>query len=395
MAERLEILDNIFYVGVKDWNVRDFHGYTTTRGSSYNAYLILDKKNVLIDTAKAAFSERLLENIASVIDPSKIDYVISNHTEPDHSGSMPAVMEAMPDATVIATAKGKEGLLKYYGGDWKWQIVKTGDSLEIGNRKLEFISTPMLHWPDSMFTYSRADKLLFSMDGFGQHYANSFLFDDEAPFEVLMQEAKKYYANILMHLGGIAKKTLAAAEGLPIEMIAPSHGLLWRKHIPDIINAYLTWVDCKPASKVLVIYDSMWGSTETMARAILEGASRHGVDARLLKLSANDLTDVTTEVLDAGAIAIGSPTLNNGLMPSVSAFLTYMQGLKPAGKTGAAFGSHGWGGGGAVAVDAALDKIGIARMRPPITCVYKPDAAVIDDCRKLGSELAEKVAVIK
>lgn len=393
MSEPIQIAEGIYYVGYKDWNVRDFHGYTTVRGSTYNSYLIIDEKITLIDTVKWLYADRLLENISRIVDPAKIDFLVSNHTEPDHSSATPAVMRAAPNATIVATAKGEAGLKKYFGGeDWKFRAVNTGDSLDTGRRKLEFIATPMVHWPDSMMTFLRDQKLLFSMDAFGQHYSASEMYDDEVPFDALMGEAKKYYANIIMHLGPLVRKTLDAAKTLPIETIAPSHGLIWRSRIPDIVKAYYDWSECKPVSKILVVYDSMWMSTEIMAKAILEGAARQGVDVRLLKLSANDLTDVTTETLDAGAIVVGSPTLNGCMMPTVASFLTYMEGLKPKGKLGAAFGSHGWAGGGAKAVDAALDRIGIRRVREPITCVYRPDAETLGACRKLGAGLAEKVA---
>ena len=395
MAKAAEIMENVYHVGVKDWNVRDFHGYTTSRGSTYNAYLIIDEKKVLIDTVKNRFSKRLLENIAEVIDPAEIDYVVSNHTEPDHSGSMPAVMQAMPNATVVATKQGESGLTRYYGGGWNFMVVKTGDSLEIGKRRLDFIATPMLHWPDSMATYLPADKLLFSMDGFGQHYAASEYFDDQVPFDVLMHEAKKYYANIIMHLGKVVAKTLDALAGTPIGMIAPSHGVIWRRHIPEIVAAYRDWSECRPAPKVLIVYDTMWMSTELLAKAIYEGAARPGVDVRLLKLSVNDLTDITAEALDAGALAVGSPTLNSGMMPSVSAFLTYIKGLKPANKIGAAFGSHGWAGGGAAAVDEELAAAGVERIRNPLTCVYRPDEFEIEECLKLGRKLAARVEAHK
>jgi len=396
MGNPVEIKKNIYSVGVKDWNVRDFHGYTTSRGSTYNAYLIVDEKITLVDTVKNRFSSRLLENISKIVDPAKIDYLISNHTEPDHSSSTPHVMAAAPGATIIATAAGKSGLERYYGGsDWKINVVKTGDALNIGSRTLSFVATPMAHWPDSMVTYSPSDKLLFSMDIFGQHFASSGCFDDEVPYDELMREAKKYYANIIMHLGKIVKKTLPAVEQLDIDMVAPAHGLILRKHIPDFVASYKDWADCKPTPKVLVIYDTMWMSTEQMAKAILEGATRPGVDARLIKLSVNDLTEIMTEVLDAGALAVGSPTLNNNILPTCAAFCAYLRGLKPTNKIGAAFGSHGWAGGGAKQVDEELEKTGIARVREPLTCVYKPDAATLEECRKLGAELADKVEQYK
>jgi anaerobic nitric oxide reductase flavorubredoxin len=390
MSKPIEIAEGIFYVGYKDWNVRDFHGYTTSRGSTYNSYLIMDENIVLIDTVKWLYADALLDNISGIVDPAKIDFLVSNHTEPDHSSSIPAVLAAAPNATVIASAKGESGLKKYFGGEgWKFRVVNTGDSLEIGKRKLEFITTPMVHWPDSMMTFLREQKLLFSMDAFGQHLAASETFDDEVPFNILMQEAKKYYANIIMHLGPMVKKTLDAAKTLPIETICPSHGIIWRKHIPEIVSAYYDWAECKPSAKLLIIYDTMWNSTEIMAKAILEGAESRGFDVRLLKLSVNDLTDVTTEALDAAAIVVGTPTLNNCMLPTVASFLTYMEGLKPKGKIGAAFGSHGWAGGGAKAADASLQKIGIKKVSDPITCIFRPDAATLDACRNLGAAIAD------
>lgn len=390
MSKPVEISRGLYWVGVKDWNVRNFHGYTTVRGSSYNAYLITGEKNILIDTVKAPFAGKLLENISSIIDPSKLDVVISNHSEPDHSGSMPAVMAAAPGAVVIATAKGKETLENYYGGGWNLKVVKTGYSFESGEIKLDFVATPMAHWPDSMVTYWKDREILFSMDAFGQHYAAPQLFDGEVPRDVLMHEAKKYYANILMPLGKIVKKTIEALGGLKISMLAPSHGVVWKENPGGIIQSYLDWADLKPARKVLVVYDSMWGSTDAMANAIVKGAAAKGVDAFLLKLTANDMTDITTEVLDAAAVAIGSPTLNGGMLPTVSAFLTYIGGLKASGKAGAAFGSHGWGGGGAKAVEEMMDEIGFEKVSGAVTCRYKPEAETLKMCEELGAKLAEK-----
>ncbi|HOO57443.1 MAG TPA: FprA family A-type flavoprotein [bacterium] len=395
MPKAIEVKDGIYYVGHKDWIVRNFHGYTTSRGSSYNAYLIRDEKNVLVDTVKAPYAEELIENVSRIIDPSKIDFVLSNHTEPDHSGSMPAVMEAMPNATVIATAAGEKGLKKYYGGDdWKFQVVKNGDSMSIGKRSLVFVPTPMVHWPDSLATYVPEEKLIFTMDAFGQHFATSSYYDDEVDYSELMLEAKKYYANIVMHLGNVIKKVLPAVEALDIDMMAPSHGLIWRKHIPDIIARYKAWTECKPSAKVLVIYDSMWHSTEMMAHAIYDGANKTGINVRLIDLKSNDLTDIVTDVLDAGAVIVGSPTLNNGMMPTVSAFLTYMKGLKPTNKIGFAFGSHGWAGGGAKAVNEELVKTGIEIVRDPLTCVFRPEQQVLDECIQLGSGIADRVAAL-
>ncbi|MBN1436742.1 MAG: FprA family A-type flavoprotein [Sedimentisphaerales bacterium] len=385
----IEVKKGIYWVGSVDWNVRDFHGYTTSRGSSYNAYLIVDEKIALIDSVKHGFRQDMLAKIAEHVDPSKIDYVISNHTEPDHSGELLAVMQQAPQSQLIASAKGEKGLRQYYPGDYPCRVVKTGDTLNLGRYELSFINTPMLHWPDSMFTYLASEKLLFSMDAFGQHLASNQRFDVDVDFDILMHEAKTYYANIIMHLGSIVAKTLKAASELAIETVCPSHGVIWTKHLPDIISRYQDWCAFKPAGKVLVIYDSMWHSTEMMAEQIVAGATEEGVQAQLIRLPNHDLTNVVTEILDADAVVVGSPTLNNGMMPTVAAFLTYIKGLKPAKKIGFAFGSHGWSGGGAAQVGQEMEATGIEIVREPIVCQYRPDQAVLDQCLSAGKELAQ------
>jgi len=386
--------NDIYWVGVVDWNIRDFHGYTTTRGSTYNAYLVLDEKIALIDTVKEHFADEFLARLREHVDPKDIAYIVSNHTEPDHSGNIQAVLEIAPNATLVASPRGVKGLAAYYGPTRRVQEVKTGDEISLGKRTLHFINTPMLHWPDSMFTYVPEEKLLFSMDAFGQHFATSGRFDDEVPFDVLMAEAKKYYANIVMPFGKIVARTLDAAKDLAIETIACSHGVIWRKYVSEIVSAYADWPVCKAVPKVLVIYDTMWESTEIMARAVLEGVAAEGVDCRLLRVSKNDLTDLATEMLDTACVAVGSPTLNNGMLPTVAEFLTYIAGLKPTGKAGLAFGSHGWSGGGAEQAAGLLEKTGVELIREPITCVFRPDEAVLDQCRKAGAALAAKAKAV-
>jgi anaerobic nitric oxide reductase flavorubredoxin len=386
-----QIAPNIYWVGFVDWNIRNFHGYETHRGSSYNAYLILDEKIALIDAVKGHYSKYLLENIAERIEPAKIDYLISNHTEPDHSGGIAAVLKHAPNAQVIASEKGQAGLEKYYQGKWNYRVVKTGDTLSLGRDTLHFINTPMLHWPDSMFTYLPDRKLLFSMDAFGQHLASSSRFDADVDFDVLMAEAKTYYANIIMHLGNVVARTLKQTETLPIETICPSHGVIWIRHIHDIIAAYRDWAVCKPRNKVLVIYDSMWQSTEIMAGAVADGAAEENVEVKLLRLGANDMTELATETLDAGAIAIGSPTLNNNMMPTVAAFLTYIKGLKPKNKLSLTFGSYGWSGGAVEQAAAMLKETGLEPAAENIACQYRPDQEILDQCRRAGKILAQKV----
>ncbi|NCC61030.1 MAG: FprA family A-type flavoprotein [Verrucomicrobiae bacterium] len=386
-----KLTDAVTWVGYIDWGIRDFHGYVTERGSTYNAYLIQDEKKVLIDTVKAPYADTLLRNIRECIDPAEIDYIVCNHAEPDHSGGLPAVLAACPRAEVVCDEKCKKALGMHYDiADWPFRIVKTGDSLSIGKRTLSFVETPMAHWPESMATYLAEDKILFSMDAFGQHFASSGRFDDEAPLDVIMQEAKTYYANILMLYGRPVGKVLDVLPDLDIDIIAPSHGVIWRTHKDAVLDAYREWITCKPKPKVLVLYDTMWKSTEKMAQAILEGAMQEGIEAKLIYIRATSGTAVATEMLDAATLAFGSPTLNMTLMPEAASVLTYLKGLKPAGKAGFAFGSYGWGKGGAEDVEEYLKSMNVDILRAPLKSQYVPTPEVLDECRAAGRMLAEK-----
>jgi len=383
--------DNIDWVGYVDWAVRDFHGYETDRGATYNAYLVRDEKTALIDTVKAPFADNLIKNVSALIDLSGVDYVVCNHAEPDHSGSLPRVIESLPNATLVCDEKCKVTLAKYHDtSGWKMRIVASGDLISLGKRTLQFIETPMLHWPESMFTYVPEEKLLFSMDAFGQHYASSRRFDDEVCLSTVMAEAKTYYANIVMPYGKRVAAVLQQAAKLDIEMIAPAHGVIWRSHIAKILEAYKAWADCRPRPKVLVIYDTMWDSTGAMARAIHEGASQPGVAAELIHIRRSSLTRIATEVLDAAAIAFGSATLNQGMMPMAAAVLTYLKGLKPAGKAGLAFGSCGWSKGGPEAVEGYLKAMKWEILHEPIRAQYRPTPEVLNECFAAGKTLAEK-----
>ncbi|UCE62314.1 MAG: FprA family A-type flavoprotein [Phycisphaerales bacterium] len=385
------LCENIDWVGYVDWTVRDFHGYSTDRGATYNAYLIRDDKTALIDTVKAPFAEQLLQNIAGLTDPAKVDYVVCNHAEPDHAGAMAKVMEALPNATLVCDKKCEAALgMHHDSSGWKTHIVATGDTLSLGKRTLEFIETPMVHWPESMFTYVPEEKLLFSMDAFGQHYATSQRFDDEVQLCTAMEEAKTYYANIIMPFSKMVAATLDRAAKLDIEMIAPSHGVVWRSHITEIVEAYGNWACCRPKPKVLVIYDTMWGATGEMAAAIHEGASQAGVTAELINVRTSNLTKIATEVLDAACVAFGSSTLNQDALPMASAVLTYLKGLKPVDKAALAFGSYGWSKGGAEAADEKMKAMKWEILREPIRAQYEPNAEVLTECRAAGKLLAAK-----
>ena len=389
---QVQLAEGVYWVGAIDWNIRNFHGYSTHLGTTYNAYLIVDEKVALIDTVKAPFLGQLLSRVSDIVPFKNIDYVISNHVEMDHSGSLPTVMQEAKKAKLITLEKfGEDGLKKCFHCDWPTIPVKEGSELDLGKRKLTFIPTPMLHWPDSMCTYSVDDKILFSMDAFGQHLATSRRFDDEVGMGVLMPQASKYYANILMPFGDLIVKAVDKLSSVDIHMIAPSHGVIWRSHISDIVGAYASWGRGDSVPKVLVIYDTMWGSTEKMASAIAEGISGGDVEVKIYSLSTSDKSDIVKEVLDARAIIIGSPTLNNGMFPSVAEFLCYLKGLKPKGKIGAAFGSHGWAGGAVKAVQQGLEQTGIDVVESDLTVKFVPDPEELDKCTRFGTLIAEKV----
>jgi len=390
-----KLRDYIDWVGYVDWTLRDFHSYNIERGATYNAYLIRDEKTALIDTVKASYADNLLRNVSALTELSNVNYVICNHAEPDHSGGLPRVMDVIHDATLVCDKKCVDALSKHYDtSGWKIQIVASGDTISIGKRTLQFIETPMVHWPESMFTYIPEENLLFSMDAFGQHYTSSQRFDDEVPLCTVMEEAKTYYANIVMPYGKRVAALLEQVADFSIEMIAPSHGIIWRSHIPKIIEAYKNWSVCRPEPKVLVIYDTMWDSTGEMARAILEGASLPGVEAVLIHVRRSNLTRIATEVLDTAAVAFGSSTLNQGIMPMMGAVLTYLKGLRPTGKAGFAFGSYGWSKGGPQAVDEWLKAMKWDILREPINAQYKPTPEVLEECRAAGKLLVEKAIQI-
>ena len=387
----IEITKGIYWLGVIDWNIRDFHGYSTYQGTTYNSYLIMDEKITLIDAVKKEFADELLANISQIVDPNKIDYVISNHTEMDHSGGLPRVMHKIgEDKPLYCSKMGHKNLAKHFPQEWNYQPVENGGELSLGKRTLTFLETRMLHWPDSMFTYVKEDRLLFSSDAFGQHYAGLERFDDQMG-DAIMPHARKYFANILLLYSPLILKLVEKVTemGLPIDMICPDHGILWRKDPSKIINAYVEWSTQKPKRKAVVVYDTMWHSTETMGEAIVDALGEEGVDARLMHLRNCHRSDIMTEVLDAGAIIVGSPTLNNGLFPTVSDFLTYMKGLKPLNKLGAAFGSYGWSGEAAKLVTKELEQMKFDIIDPGVRIQYVPDDKSLDACRELAKKIAE------
>jgi len=389
--EIIELKKGVYWVGAIDWNVRDFHGYSTPYGTTYNAYLILDEKNVLVDTVKSPFYLEMLGRISEIIDPSRIDVIVSNHVEMDHSGSLSPIVDRIGNPLVITSEKGKKGLEKHYQRSLNFKTVKTGDVFPIGHRTLTFVEAPMLHWPDSMFTYIKEDQLLLPNDAFGQHFASCQRFEDEVG-DGVMKHAAKYYANILWPLAPLILRKVdeVVKMGIPIDMIAPSHGLIWRKDPGRIIQAYVDWSQGKAGRKILIVYDTMWGSTESIAKAILKGLIEEKVDAKLLHLRSNHRSDIIHEMLDTQGILLGSPTLNNGMFPTMGDFLTYMRGLRPKGKVFGLFGSHGWGGGAVKEMRKSLEEGKFEIWEKDLQIQYLPTPEELDKAVQFGKEFAKK-----
>ncbi|MBI5544220.1 MAG: FprA family A-type flavoprotein [Deltaproteobacteria bacterium] len=372
-----KIKEGIYWVGGIDWSLRLFHGYSTPRGTTYNAYLVVgEKKTALIDTVKSYLSEELLERVSSVIDLAKLDYLVCNHVEMDHSGAIPRVLERAPNATVVTCANGEKGLREHFHRDFRFQQVKTGDKLDLGGKTLSFVTTPMVHWPDNMVCYLPEDRLLFSNDSFGQHYASPERFDDELPLHLVVEEAQKYFGNIVLCFLPMVAKALEAVSGLDIDMIAPSHGLIWRSHVRTILEHYKRWTSNQPEERAIVVYDTMWDSTAKMARAISGAFENRGVPAKLYDLKESHISEIMTDVVVSRYICVGSPTLNNSILPTVASFLTYLRSLSPKKRVGLAFGSYGWGGQSIEQVNGYLKDCGFDLLEP-VKAKYVPDAETL------------------
>lgn len=395
MLSAVQIKPDVYWVGAVDWNARSFHGYSTEDGITYNAYLIMDEKVTLIDTAKITFKDELLARISSIIDPSKIDVLVCNHVEMDHSGNVPTIKELNPNVRILASApQGVKGLTAHYH-DLGFEGVKTGDTLNIGKRTLTFVQTPMVHWPDNMVTYDAYDKILFSNDAFGQHFASSKRFDDENDLGEVMKQARKYYANIVQPYRMQATNAVKAVRKLgpdAIDIIAPAHGVCWRSHVADILDTYENvYTSGKLEEKALVAYDSMWGSTDKMAHAIADGFLAAGVPVRLMDVKCTHISDVMEEFLDCKYVAVGSPTLNSQMMPPMAELLTYMKGLSPKneGRVGIPFGSYGWAPLGPKNIAAELEGVGFDLPLGTLACNWIPDQAYLDDLRQKIVDLAK------
>ena len=390
-----ELTEGVYWVGVVDWAIRKFHGQelSTHRGSSYNSYLITDEKTVLVDTVWKPFQHQLIENIREVIDPAKIDIVVANHAESDHSSSLPAVMEYAPKATVVVSQRGRESVEGHFHQPWNFKVVKTGDKINIGGSELVFVEAPMLHWPDSMFTYLTGKNILMPNDAFGQHYATSFRFNDQVNQEELYQEALKYYANILTPFSNLVLKKIeeVLSLNLAVDMIAPSHGVIWRKDPLQIVEKYQKWAAQEPDKSAVILYDTIWEGTRQMAEAIGRGLAASGVPYKVFHVAVSDRNDVITEIFKAKAIIVGSPTFNQGVLPTISPILEDLRGLRFQNKIGAAFGSYGWSGESVRIIEEHLNTCKIQLVAEGLRSKWQPKPEDLARCEELGQKVAQVV----
>lgn len=388
-----ELKKGVYWVGVADWELRRFEGHelSTHRGSTYNSYLILDEKIVLVDTVWDPFQERLLENIREIIDPAKIDIIVTNHSEVDHAGSLPAVIRHAQHAELVVSKRGAESVEGHFHQPWKFRPVKTGDRISIGKNELVFIETPMMHWPDSMFTYLTGHNILMPNDAFGQHYSSEYRFNDQVNKEELYEEALKYYVNILTPYSDVILKKIdeVLSLGLPVDMIAPSHGVIWRDNPLQIINAYREWAQQKADAQAVILYDSMWHATRRMAESIGDGLADAGVNYKIVNVAVTDRNDSLVDVFRSKCIIIGSPTFNNRVLPTIAPMLEDIRGLRFKNKIGAAFGSYGWSGESVRIIEDHFGQCSIPLARPGIKCKWQPGKENLAACRVFGKELGE------
>lgn len=385
--EPVQIKPDIYWVGAIDWNLREFHGYHTPRGTTYNAYLIMDRDITLIDTVKAPFYPELLERITKITDPTHIKYIVSNHVEMDHSGSLPQLLTLLPNATLITSTKGALGLTKHYHTTWPMKVVKTDETLTIGRRTLLFHHIPMVHWPDSMVTYSPTDSLLLPNDAFGQHIACAQRFDDQIGWDILNEEAAAYYANIVQPYSDQVTIALKALSTLKFDMIAPSHGAIWRRFLTQILDQYHQWSTYQTQPTAVVVYDTMWGSTYAMACAIRDGLEAAGIPVTMRSLKTSHPSDVMTSILSSRLICIGSPTLNSGILPSIGGFLSYLRGLKPKHRIGLAFGSYGWSGQSITDIETTMKDLAWDMPVTSLKINYVPEAKDLKTLRETATQL--------
>ncbi|MGB9890983.1 FprA family A-type flavoprotein [Thermodesulfovibrio yellowstonii] len=387
----VELKNGIYWVGAVDWAIRDFHGYETPRGTSYNNYLIVDEEPTLLDAVHLDFVHISIENIIRILEPQKIKNIIINHIENDHATGLEKILEYTPQANIYITEKGKKGLSKFIDlSKYKVNTVKTGDHIKIGKRTLHFIETPMMHWPDSMFTYIKEEKILISQDAFGQHIASVERFDDEFINNRSMDELEDsvidYYANILMLYGNVIKAKIEEIKksGVEIEMIAPDHGVIWRSHIDKVISLYSDMVEAKAKLGAVIVYDTMWHSTEQMVFPIAKGLEAEGIPVKIIKLRSTPKSVAIKEIWKYRGVIVGSPTLNNNIFPSVADFLTYLKGLRPKNRLFSAFGSYGWSGEAVKDIFEYAKAMKLELFEPGIRVLYKPSEEELNKCYEFG-----------
>ncbi|NLW25072.1 MAG: anaerobic nitric oxide reductase flavorubredoxin [Clostridia bacterium] len=390
------VKNNVYWVGKVDWELRTFHGheFSTHKGSSYNSYLIQEEKTVLIDTVWTPFAEEFVDNLAKETDLNKIDYIIVNHGEVDHSGALPALMKHIPDKPIYCTANGVKSLKGQYHQDWNFQVVKTGDKLDIGNGKeLIFIEMNMLHWPDSMATYMTQDNILFSNDAFGQHLATEMLFNDLVDQCELFGESMKYYANILNPYNPMLRKKLSeiTALNLPIDMIATSHGVIWRENPLQILEKYSQWANDYQENQITIIYDTMWNGTKLLAEKIAEGIKLADQDVvvKVYNVAKTDNNDLITEVFKSKTVVIGSPTMCNNILHSVAGFINLMKQLRFKGKKAAAFGCYGWSGESVKIINELMKNAGFEVSLDGFKNLWNPDADAQREAVEFGKAIAK------
>lgn len=390
-----QITKKVSHVGKIDWELTHFHGdeLSTFRGSSYNSYLVRDEKVVLIDTVWQPYDHEFMSRLKQEIDLSRIDYIVMNHNEVDHSGALPELMREIPGTPIYCTKKGEAIIRGHYHQDWNFVNVKTGDTLPIGESTLTFIEAPMLHWPDTMFTYMSGENILFSNDGFGQHFASESLFNDAVDNAAMLYEAEKYFVNILNPYATMVTKKIQQilAMNLPIDLICPSHGVIWKENPSQIIEKYLLWADAYQENQITLVYDTMWQSTRKMAEAIAEGIREAAPDTtvKLFNASHEDKNDILTEVFRSKAVLVGSPTINYGYSFAIAGLLEMMRGLKFKKKKAAAFGSYGWSGDAVKLMNERLAEAGFQLLDEGITTLWAPDDDALASCRAYGQRIVE------
>lgn len=390
-----KVKNNVYWVGKTDWELRKFHGneYSTHRGSTYNSYLIKEEKIVLIDTVWKPFSKEFVDNLSKEIDLDKIDYIVANHAEIDHSGALPELMKRIPQTPIYCTVNGVKSLKGHYHKDWNFKPVKTGDTLDLGNDKqLVFVEMKMLHWPDSMACYMTKDNILFSNDAFGQHYATEYMYNDLVDQNELFAECIKYYANILTPFSSFVDKKIkeVLSLNLPIDIIATSHGVIWRDNPTQIVEKYLAWANAYQENQITILYDTMWDGTKRMAEAITKGIVEidKDVNVKLFNVAKSDKNDVITEIFKSKIILVGSPTIGGGILSAIAEILEIIKGLRFKNKKAASFGCYGWSGESIKVIKEHLEKSGFSVINDGIRALWNPDQESIEKCIEFGREIA-------